>query len=124
MSKTYRGWAEIDDWGSGREFRRPHKRKSELSWKQEALKEMEEVTAEVRVFVIHNEWTDEVGNFGSEIIDGQWYSSEEAALGRLASIAVTHGVELPEGEYGFTVEDKGLLQYDEYYIEELEAYNG
>ena len=40
--KTYRSWAELDDWGSGRQFRTPHKRKSKLEWQSEIQEEMAE----------------------------------------------------------------------------------
>lgn len=42
MSKTYRGWAEIEDWNLGREFRRPSKRKQEIEWRKASLEEIEE----------------------------------------------------------------------------------
>lgn len=42
MSKSYRGWAEVDDWGIDRAFRRPSKRKQEIEWQKQAAEEIEE----------------------------------------------------------------------------------
>ena len=42
MSKTFRGWAEVEDWNIHRAFRRPAKRKSEIEWRKSALEEIEE----------------------------------------------------------------------------------
>lgn len=42
MSKSYKGWAEIEDWNIHRVFRRPSKRKQEIEWRKSALEEIEE----------------------------------------------------------------------------------
>lgn len=42
MAKTWRGWAEIEDWHKGRQFRRPSKRKNEIEWRKSALEDMED----------------------------------------------------------------------------------
>ena len=116
MSKTYRGWTEIEGWGQ-REIRREYKRKSERDWKREAEAAMAERQTEV--FVIVNEWEDAHGNVGSSITNGLWYASEKEALDELRAIGEFVGVEIPEDEFGFIVEDSGTLNYDEYYIQEL-----
>lgn len=117
MAKTYRSWAELEDWSHGREFRRPHKRKSEQDWKREAEAVMADRQTEV--FVIVNEWEDAHGNVGSSIVNGLWYASEREALTELRTIAELVDVQIPDDEFGFTVEDSGTLDYDEYYIQEL-----
>lgn len=43
MSKTFRGWAEIEDWNIHRVFRRPNKRKQEIKWREESRQELEEM---------------------------------------------------------------------------------
>lgn len=116
MAKTYRGWAEMDDWGAGRELRRPAKRKAERDWKREAEISM----AEIQVFVIINEWEDVTGSPGAAIVDGVWYDSEAKALVALNDLAILNGTELVVGEFGFTITDEGTLSYEEYYIQELE----
>lgn len=118
MSKTYRGWAEIDDWSSGREFRRAHKRKSESAWKRELNEE--QGMSEIRVFVIINEWTDVDGYVSSEVVGGRWFPSEDEAWLALSLVAESFDID-PDGEAtSFTVEghDTGL-QSEEYRIEEL-----
>ncbi len=42
MSKTYRGYAEVEDWG-WRSARRQHKRKSEVEWRKQAERDIEEM---------------------------------------------------------------------------------
>lgn len=42
MSKSYRGWAEVDDWNVDRVFRRSSKRKQEIEWRKAATEEIEE----------------------------------------------------------------------------------
>lgn len=118
MAKTYRSWAEVDDWSIGREFRRPHKRKSNLEWKKEAEIEM----VDTKVFIVVNEWTDTHNGSGMEIIDGAYFTSESAALVKLRSIAQLKDVDLDDDEWGFTLEDQGTIQYEEYYIQELEEF--
>jgi hypothetical protein len=43
VSKTYRGWAEVEDWNIGRHFRRPHKRKSEDEARKQIKQEIEDM---------------------------------------------------------------------------------
>lgn len=118
MSKTYRSWAEVEDWGLGREFRRPHKRKSNLEWKKEAEIEM----ANSGVFVIINEWVDLSGTMGMEIVDGGYFKSEEDALKRLGQLADDFDVDIRGDDTGFTINSRSTLEYEEYYIQELEAH--
>ena len=122
MSKSYRGWSEVDDWPAGRALRRPHKRKSELEWKMELRKE-EAVSEEVRVFVIINEWTDIANDTSSEIVGGNWFESEDEAWAALNVIAEAHDVELDYDNTSINLESQGGLQSEEYRIEELSRVN-
>lgn len=42
MSKSYRGWAEVEDWNIHRAFRRSAKRKQEIEWRKQALEDIEQ----------------------------------------------------------------------------------
>lgn len=112
-----RSWQRADEngyknWGRVRKARVYHE-----DWKRGAEAAMAERQTEV--FVIINEWEDAHGNVGSSITNGLWYASEGEALDELRTIGESVGVEIPEDEFGFTVEDSGTLSYDEYYIQEL-----
>lgn len=108
-----RSWQRADDNGYAQWGRVRKARADRNDWKAQVEEAMS------GVFVIHNEWEDAHGNVGAALVDGKWYDSEDAALRELRILAESADVEVPEGEYGFTVEGEGTLNYDEYYIQEL-----
>lgn len=120
MSKSYRGYAETDDWSSGRAFRRPSRRKSERDWKKEM--EMASKDSLFSVYVIINEWSETVGDPDlQEIVDGKWFESESEAWDHLSIIAESFSVSLDIDDTSFDApgaEAHGLA-YDTYYIQEL-----
>lgn len=123
MSKTYRGWAEVEDWSHGRAFRRPSKRKSESDWKRELRKESA-VPKLDSVFVIINEWEPEDSEETlMEISDNKFYVEEAAAIKALADTAETLSIQIEEGATGFSVPKPRLLGLisDDYYIQELNS---
>jgi hypothetical protein len=121
VSKSYRGWAEAEDWSSGRAFKRPSKRKSEQEWKRQAGEEIEEMATGESVFIITNEWTPEGSEYDlREIVDNQYFDSEDLAWEALNIIAETLGVELDFSEVSVDVPSPASGISDEsYYIEEL-----
>lgn len=123
MSKTYRGWAEVEDWSHGRAFRRPSKRKSESDWKRELRKESA-VSKLDSVFIIINEWEPEDSEETlMEIADNKFYASNDAALRALSDIAEGLGVTLEDGATTFEVpvDRRYGLFADDYYIQELNS---
>ncbi len=108
-----RSWQRADDNGYHEWGRVRKARVLREDWMQQVREEMS------GVFVIVNEWEDSHGNVGSSIVDGRWYDSEDAALKELRSTAAALDAEVPDDEYGFTIENQGNLNYDEYYIQEL-----
>ena len=117
MSKTYRSWAEIEDWARGRAFRRPHKRKSQAEAKKEIRRELETMS----VFIIINEWQPVDGDIpAQEIVDGCYYKHESAAWEELQLVAADFDVELKRDETGFNVPvpEKGI-EYEFFTIMEL-----
>lgn len=119
MSKSYRGWAELEDWGA-REARRQHKRKSEQDWKAEAMAEIEDTATPTSVYAIINEWDDDNGN-GSEILGGWFFWSDDEAWERLALVAEANGVDLEPDVTSLTLRDD-MDAFEAYYITELTAY--
>ena len=120
MSKSYRGYAETEDWSSGRAFRRPSKRKSEQDWKKEM--EMTDKDSLFSVYVILNEWAESAGGPDlQEIVDGKWFESESEAWDHLAIIAESVGVSLNADDTNFSSPEAGNdgLAHDTYYIQEL-----
>lgn len=73
------------------------------------------------VFIVVNEWTDISGNTGMEILNGHYHKTLESAREVIQEEANAAGVDIPEDETGFTVEGSGSLEYEEFYIQELEA---
>ncbi len=96
--KTYRSWAELDDWGSGRQLRTPHKRKSKLEWQSEIQEEMAEEEMQ-EVFIIENEWFLNDGEGGHCNISVHF--TEEAAVDALVILANDLGVPLSGGDTSF-----------------------
>lgn len=120
MSKSYRGYAETEDWSSGRAFRRPSKRKSEQDWKKEL--EMTSKDSLFSVYVIINEWSPEDAQEDfSEIVEAKWYESESEAWDDLAIIAESMSVTLDREDTSFYVPERQVLglSRDTYYIQEL-----
>lgn len=111
--KTYRSWAELDDWGSGRQFRTPHKRKSKLEWQSEIQEEMAEEEMQ-EVFIIENEWY--VGSEDGGHCNVSVHFTEEAAVDALVILANELGAVLGEGDTYFE-EDDG----ETYYINRYEV---
>jgi hypothetical protein len=109
----------MDDWSSGRAFRRPHKRKSEQDWKRELHKEEEEVNDTQQVYVIINEWEDIHGLGSSEIVNNKWFTSEDDAWEALNQIAESHKIDLDYEETSLRLENHNHLRSEEYRIEEL-----
>lgn len=120
MSKSYRGYAETEDWSSSRAFRRPSKRKSEQDWKKEL--EMTSKDSLFSVYIILNEWSESTaGPDLQEVMGGKWFESESEAWDYLAVIAESMSVSLDHDDSSFSAPaslDNGLA-YDAYYIQEL-----
>jgi hypothetical protein len=72
------------------------------------------------VFVIVNEWTSVDNSTGCEVVDCKYFESEQDAWVALRDIAVAYDVDLHPDDTNFVLEDhKQYLQYEEYYILEL-----
>lgn len=113
MSRSWR-----NSWGPELKFRESREHRSD--WKHNIEKEEEEVSDDIKVFVIINEWTDIAGDTSSELTGGKWFPSEDAAWDALDLIAEAHNVELGQDETSLVLEDhKSGLQSEEYRIEEL-----
>lgn len=121
MSKTYRGWAEIEDW-SHREFRRQHKRKAKKDWKKEVEEQMNETST--TVYLVINSWTpgedNPQGLECSEVVGAAL--SEQGAWDILFSLAEGKGVDLPVSATSFASPPEQWLEEDYYYITDLEAF--
>lgn len=117
-SKGHQSWREWGDYRKQRELTKDFN-----NWKQDAVKEMEEVPgtdALYSVYIIINEWTDIAGNTSSEVVGGKFFASEDEAWGALDEVADAHDVELADDETSIQLEDhKAGLQNEEYRIEEL-----
>lgn len=76
----------------------------------------------MNVFIIINEWTDIANNTSSQVVDSQYFTSEDAAHDALKLIAEAYEVHLGVDETSIQLEDHvPNLQYEEYYIQELTA---
>lgn len=76
----------------------------------------------MNVFIIINEWTDIDNNTSSQVVDSQYFTSENSAHEALALIAEAYEVHLGVDETSIQLEDHvPNLQYEEYYIQELTA---
>lgn len=72
------------------------------------------------VFVIINEWLPTgSSNSSSEIVGGKAFFSESDAWDALRDVANAHHLELDRDETNFVVEDGAMIEFEEYYIEEL-----
>lgn len=118
--KTYRGWAEIEDWKSGREFRRPRKRKSDNEWKKQVREELEEMNSLSEIYVIINEWEASDSKYdSSEVVGDSFFLTEDDAWAHLNAIAATVGVYLNKGDTVLDVPEPYGLNYETYYIQRL-----
>lgn len=114
MSRSWR-----NSWGPELRFREV-RTENKHDWKHDINKEEEEVSDDIKVFVIINEWTDIANDTSSEVTGGKWFASEDEAWDALDLIAEAHGVELDQDSTSIQLEDhKSGLQSEEYRIEEL-----
>lgn len=122
MSKTYRGWGEIDDWSSGREFRRQHKRKSDVDSKQHIREELAEMEDEVTLaYVVVNEFVPD----GSDVTvreDLYYTFDEQDAIDVLGELADQVGAALDMGESSFDAPPTAGLEENSYFVEEIEIH--
>ncbi len=119
--KAFNRWAEVEDWNIGREFRRPHKRKSEALARLDIRQQLEEMEDMDSIFVIKEVWTPNGSDYElSEVIDSEYHVTKSEAWDKLFTIAGIHGIELNQNEYSFDVPgpEAGISE-DYYYIEEL-----
>ena len=71
-----------------------------------------------KVYIIQNDWDDENGS-GSEVVDGLFYETENAAWSDLKIIAEeSYGKQLAVDDTSVTVRDAGN-EYEVYFIVEL-----
>lgn len=76
----------------------------------------------MNVFIIINEWTDVANNTSSQVVDSQYFTSEDAAHDALKLIAEAYEVHLGVDETSIQFGGHAPnLQYEEYYIQELTA---
>lgn len=107
---TFKSWSQ---WGRERGER--SLLKSHDKEIQEALEDQE-----VSVFIIVNEWTDIANTTSSEVVGGNYFTSEDGAWEALRDIAAAYDTELDRDETSLQFEDhKPHLQFEEYYIQEL-----
>lgn len=122
MSKTYRGWGEIDDWSSGREFRRQHKRKSSADSKQHIREELAEMEDEVTLaYVVVNEFVPD----GSDVTvreDLYYTFDEQDAIDVLGELADQVGASLGMSESSFDAPPTAGLEENSYFVEEIEIH--
>lgn len=72
------------------------------------------------VFIIVNEWTDIAGATSSQVVDSNYFESENDAWEALLLIAQSYDTTLFADETSLQLEDHTPnLQYEEYYIQEL-----
>lgn len=119
--KAFNSWAEVEDWNVGREFRRPHKRKSETIAKLDIKKQLEEMENMDSIFIIKEVWTPSDSEYElSEILEGEYSLTKSEAWDKLAILAGNHDVELNQNEYSFYVPtpERGVEE-NYFYIEEL-----
>ena len=74
------------------------------------------------IFVIVNEFEPKGGNPSVEIVENKYYSTETQAWEALRDMAAEFGAYLGPDDSDFSVDlrDDSHLEYDEYYIIELE----
>lgn len=102
-----KSWAQ---WGRERQ---------ERSLIKDFKSEVAEATA-VSVFVIMNEWLPKGSqNDSSEIVDSKVFFSEDAAWTYLRELAAAMDIEVQQGETNFIVPPTEYIEYEEYYIGEL-----
>jgi hypothetical protein len=108
---------DSSSWKAWGEYRKERSRLKDFrNYKQEALEDREVN----EIYVIVNEWTDEMNFDGTEIAGGVYYDSEDDAWEDLEVIArESYGIELPAEENSFKVENRKNIQYEEYRIEVL-----
>lgn len=111
MGKTYK-----DTWRGWGEYRKERSRLKDFEdWKTEALEGAQEMS---NVFVIINEWG--VGDYDlREIVDGNFFYTEDAAWRALREIADAFEAELNLQDTSIDVEPGKNVQYETYYIQEL-----
>lgn len=113
MSRSWR-----NSWGPELKFRESREHRS--NWKRYTTQEEEKEVPVQQVFVIVNEWTDELDNTSSEVTGGKWFESEDAAWDALDLIGEAHGVVLGDDETSIQLGgDNSGLRSEEYRIEEL-----
>ena len=72
------------------------------------------------VYIIFNEWADDHGNEGSEVVGAKYFPTENDAWEALKVIALEYGVLIGGDETAIALEEHSPhLQYEEYYIQEL-----
>lgn len=118
MSKSYRGWAELEDWPH-RVARRQHKRKAEQDWKREVEEEMSETTT--TVYKVINAWTP-VG-LDVELTEETYASfTEQNAWDVLWALADDRGIQLNLRENSFANPNPDSATDNElWYIETTEV---
>lgn len=90
-----------------------------VDWKNQ-LQEEQEVSEDIRVFVIVNEWTDIANDTSSELVGGKWFATEDEAWDALDVIAESYDYDLGSDETSIQLEEHSAnLQNEEYRIEEL-----
>jgi hypothetical protein len=74
------------------------------------------------VFIIMNEWQPRGShNNSSEILDSKVFFTEDAAWEYMRDFAATMAIEVFRGETGFVVPPTEYIEFEEYYIGELDA---
>lgn len=111
MSKTYGGWAEIEDWPH-RESRRQHKRKAKKDWKKEVEEEMNSGTT--TVYIVRNFWTP-AGEDIELSEDCHASFSQDGAWDVLNSLAEGQGITLGMNDYSFECVNLDRYTQREYY---------
>ena len=120
MSKSYRGWAELEDWPH-RAARRQHKRKTEQDWKKEVAEEMAEQTDTTPVYVVRNFWTPANEDYElNEDVHATF--TEQNAWDVLASLAEGQGVSLELSATSFHCPPSRFVEGEYYAIITMEVH--
>ncbi len=118
MSKSYRGWAELEDWPH-RVVRRQHKRKAERDWKKEVAEQMNETTT--TVYRVVNAWTPVDTDL--ELTEDVYASfSEQNAWDVLWALADDRSIQLGLRENSFACPNTdSAIDNELYYITTIEV---
>lgn len=114
MGKSWGGRGDSLDYVTN-----PYKR--DKSWKLNLHQKEEIIVADITtVFIIINEWDDELtGATFEEIVGAKFFLTEDEAWDALNEVAESYEVSLPKADTSFDLPDVKAISNQTYYIQEL-----